>query len=263
MALKWWSALLLWFFVSNAISSRASAFPSVTPWTLVWSDDFSRPGAVNSNKWTFATGNDGFGNHELQAYTRRLTNARVEDGHLVIEARKEHVMGRDYSSARLFSVGHWTYGRFEVRAKLPRGRGTWPAIWMLPADCDEWPDCGEIDIMEHVGYDEGVVHGSFHTKNFNWPAGTQITATRFVPDVTDDFHVYALEWSDGEASMFVDSVKYITFKNPRTNAGDWPFDKDFFLILNIAVGGFWGGAQGIDDSIFPQKMLVDYVRVYQ
>lgn len=265
-----WRAALGLSLVAAGSVARADALLSSSGfkvWTPVWSDEFSKTGAVDTKKWKFATGNDGGGNGEAQAYTRSPDNARVENGNLVIEARKESVAGRDYSSARLFSKPAWTYGRFEIRAKLPQGRGTWPAIWMLARsggdEQRDWPASGEIDIMEHVGHDQGNVHGSFHTKNFNWMLGTAITAIRFVPQASDDFHVYAFEWSEGEASFYVDDVRYLTFTNPRTNRDDWPFDDDFFLILNVAVGGFWGGAEGIDDSIFPQQMLVDYVRVYR
>ncbi|MEO8399820.1 MAG: glycoside hydrolase family 16 protein, partial [Ignavibacteriaceae bacterium] len=161
----------------------------------------------------------------------------------------------------------WTFGKFEIRAKIPRGKGTWPAIWMLPTNWTYgnggWPDNGEIDIMEHVGFDPGIIHGSIHCNKYYWRINTQKTATINVSDAQDEFHVYSMEWNADSLSIFVDSTKYFTFKNEHTGWQVWPFDKNFHLILNIAVGGDWGGHQGIDYMIFPQQMLVDYVRVYK
>ena len=241
-----------------------------TGWDLVWSDDFNYAGLPDSTKWDYDVGGSGWGNNELQYYTfKRDSNARVENGNLVIEAKREVVGSNYYTSARLISrnAGNWTYGRIEVRAKLPRGKGTWPAIWMLATNWTYgnggWPDNGEIDIMEHVGYDPGVIHGSIHTNKYYWRINTQKTKTIKIPDVQDQFHVYAMEWYADSLSIFVDSLKYFTFYNEHTGWEVWPFNKNFHLIMNIAVGGDWGGAQGIDNSIFPQKMLVDYVHVYK
>lgn len=234
---------------------------------LVWSDEFNYTGLPDSARWGYDVGGHGWGNHELQYYTKaRKENARVENGHLVIEARKEPMNGKEYSSARLTTKGRgdWTYGRIDVRAKLPKGVGTWPAIWMLGSVTPlKWPDDGEIDIMEHVGYDQGVVHASIHCKKYYHSIGTQKTATTRVPDCSEAFHVYSLEWDTENITILVDNKPYFHFKNEHSDATAWPFDKPFHLLLNIAVGGDWGGQKGVDASVYPQQMLVDYVRVYQ
>ncbi len=239
-------------------------------WKLVWSDEFSTEGIPSPQKWSFETGDHGWGNQEKQYYAaNRLENARVENGHLVIEARRDNFENHEYTSARMVSTGKgdWTYGRFEIRAKLPGGRGTWPAIWMLPTEWTygngSWPDNGEIDIMEHVGYDMGMIHASIHSKMYNHPSNTQKTATKYIPDVASKYHTYTLEWEAAEMRAYVDTTLYFTTPNEGKGWEYWPFDKDFHFILNIAVGGTWGGAQGIDNAIFPQRMEIDYVRVYQ
>lgn len=237
-------------------------------WQLVWSDEFDYEGALDSTKWTFETGGHGWGNQELQHYTDRLDNARADGEHLVIEAIKEDYNGNAYTSARVNSAASWTYGRFEIRAKLPSGRGTWPALWMLASQStygtQYWPDNGEIDIMEHVGYDPNVVHATVHTKAFNHNIGTQVGESIQVPTAMTDFNVYAVEWRPNEIRAYVNGEHYFTFANSESYTWrEWPFDRDFHLLLNIAVGGAWGGAQGVDDTIFPQEMVIDYVRVYQ
>lgn len=244
--------------------------PAAKGWSLVWSDEFNYKGLPDSAKWGYDVGAGGWGNNELQYYTRkRLENARVEDSVLIIEARGDNYNGNKYTSARLVSMnqGNWTYGRFEIKAKLPGGRGTWPAIWMLPTvwsyGSGGWPDNGEIDIMEYVGYDKGKVHGSIHCNSYNWQRAEQKTSILNVPSAETAFHVYAMEWYSDRLDIFVDSVKYFTFKNENKGWQSWPFDKDFHFLLNIAVGGNWGGAQGVDEYMFPQRMLVDYVRVYK
>ena len=246
---------------------RVDPTQSSVSWQQVWGDEFDGQGLPNADKWYYETGGDGWGNQEKQYYTREdPDNARVEDGHLIIEARNESFQGNAYTSARLNSEASWKYGRFEIRAKLPGGRGTWPALWML-ADEDVygdqyWPDNGEMDIMEHVGYDEGVIHGTIHTEAFNHIDGTDRGASITVPDATSAFHNYAMEWTPNEIRVFVDGQKYFTFQN-REQYGwqEWPFDQKFHLLMNIAVGGTWGGQEGIDDSAFPQRMVIDYVRV--
>jgi beta-glucanase (GH16 family) len=235
-------------------------------WKLVWSDEFDRDGMPDTTRWGYDVGY--IANHEAQWYTKaRPENARVENGHLVIEARKEKYAGAEYTSARLNTKGKesWRYGRVEVRAKIPAGRGMWPAIWMLGTNIDDvgWPACGEIDIMENVGFEPNVIHGTVHTRAFNGAQGTQKGSQTSVAGAADAFHVYAMEWFPDRISFFVDGQAYFTFANDHSGNADWPFDQPQFLVLNTAVGGDWGGQQGIDDGIFPQKFLIDYVRVYE
>ncbi len=253
-------------------------------WKLVWSDEFDKPGLPDPAKWGYE---EGFiRNNEDQYYTReRKENARVENGMLVIEARKEQfknagfdanakAQGRgrrgqqyaEYTSASLTTRGKaaWTYGRVEVKAKLPSGRGTWPAIWMLGTNRqDGWPACGEIDIMEFVGYEPGVIHANIHTKKYNHVQKTNKGDKITIPDASDAFHVYAVEWTDQKMDFFVDDKKYFSFANEGTGVDAWPYNKDQYLILNLAIGGAWGGAQGIDNSAFPHRYYIDYVRVFQ
>jgi beta-glucanase (GH16 family) len=237
---------------------------------LVWADEFDYTGLPAENKWSYDTAGNagGWGNNELQFYTRaRISNAEVKDGYLTITARKEDYKGFKYTSARLITTekGDWLYGRMEIKAKLPDGRGMWPAIWMLPTDWEYggWPSSGEIDIMENVGYDPYVIVASAHTENYNHVRGTQKGNKITINDCYTNFHVYAIEWEAQEYRVYVDDKLYFTFKNEGTGYKVWPFDKRFHLLLNVAVGGNWGGAQGVDDSIFPRSMVVDYVRVYQ
>ena len=233
---------------------------------LVWSEEFNYNGLPDSSKWNYDVGGDGYGNNEAQFYTKnRLENARVENGNLVIEARKENWENSKYTSARLLTRGKhaWKYGVFEVRAKLPKGRGTWPAIWMMSENMKEWPDDGELDIMEHVGYNQGFIHATAHTKKYNHIINTQKTDTLFVKDASEKFHVYKMDWSAEKIDVFVDDKKFYTYINSEKTYEAWPFDQPFFMILNLAVGGNWGGKEGLDDTIFPQKFYVDYVRVYQ
>ena len=234
---------------------------------LVWSDEFNYKGLPDSTKWNYDVGGQGWGNQELQYYTsKNLKNAWVEKGYLIIEAIKEPIEKNAYSSARLVTKGKgdWTYGHIEVSARLPKGRGTWPAIWMLGSTTPlKWPDDGELDIMEHVGYDQGMIHASAHTKKYFHTIGTQKTAIATIPDCSEKFHLYSLDWDAESVTMLIDQKPYFTFKNEHSGNDAWPFYKPFHLLLNIAVGGGWGGQKGIDDTIFPQKMEIDYVRVYQ
>lgn len=239
---------------------------------LIWSDEFEGDGLPDPTKWRYDVGGGGWGNNEAQFYTEeREENARVEDGVLIIEARKEPWPSarnpqNEYTSARLLTkgFGDWRYGRIEVRAKIPAGRGTWPAIWMLPTGnaYGTWPRSGEIDIMEHVGFDMGTVHGSLHSLANNWLTGTQPTGSTVVPDVDTAFHVYAVEWNPDSIRFLIDGTAYYTADNPGTGWKAWPFDQPFHLILNLAVGGFWGGQEGIDPDAWPARLEVDYVRVY-
>lgn len=239
----------------------------------VWADEFDYSGLPDTTKWGYDLGDGcpdvcGWGNNEAEFYTKELKNARVENGNLIIEAIKDSTGGKAYSSARLVTKtkGDWLYGRVEVRAKLPKGKGTWPAIWMLSTDWSYggWPASGEIDIMEHVGFDPGVIHGTLHSDKYNHVKQTQQEGKVNIPDCSDAFHVYAIDWNKDKIDFFVDEKLYHSVnRNPQDDFHGWPFDKRFHLILNIAVGGNWGGMQGVDESIWPQQMVVDYVRVYQ
>jgi len=236
-------------------------------WKMVWNDEFDHNGLPDTSKWKYNIGAGGWGNNELEFYTaNRTENARVENGALIIEARKEKWNNSNYTSARLVTKGKgdWKYGRIEVRARLPKGLGTWPAIWMLGSTNPlKWPDDGEIDIMEHVGFDQGKIHGSIHCKKYNHVIGTQKTAIVDVPDCSENFHIYSVEWSAEKVTIGVDGKEYFSFNNEHSGYAAWPFDNPMHLLLNIAVGGNWGGAKGVDDSIFPVRMEIDYVRVYQ
>ena len=237
---------------------------------LVWADEFNYKGLPDAQRWGYDTiGNKtGWGNHEAQYYTyANPKNVWVENGMLSITTVKEEFKGHKYTSARLMTKnkGDWKYGRFEIKAKLPKGVGMWPAIWMLSTDWKYggWPASGEIDIMENVGFKPDTIYGSIHTKAYYWRINTQKTKAFYLPDSQDVFHVYTLEWNSDQISFFVDDKKYLAFVNEKKTFAEWPFDQRLHLLLNIAVGGDWGGQKGIDDSIFPQKMLIDYVRVYQ
>ena len=230
---------------------------------LIWADEFEADGAPDAQKWDYDLGGGGWGNNELQTYTNKRTNSWVKDGRLYLKALKTD---GNWTSARLVTrgKGDWLYGRIEVRAKLPMGKGTWPAIWMLPTDWEYggWPASGEIDIMEHVGYDPGVVHGTIHTEAYNHSIGTQKGASIGVEDAMANFHVYAIEWDEDLIRWYVDDVLYFSFNNEHRTYKEWPFDQRFHLLLNIAVGGNWGGAEGIDPGLTEVLMEVDYVRVY-
>jgi beta-glucanase (GH16 family) len=244
---------------------------------LVWSDEFNIDGLPDPARWTYDVerNRDGWYNDELQYYSaNRLENARVEGGRLVIEARRERPDratspdsgGQAYTSARLVSRGlaQWTYGFFEVRAKVPCGRGTWPAAWLLPVADLNWPAGGEIDILEHVGHNPGVVHGTVHTTSYNHTRGTERGGSTRVADACGAFHRYQVLWTPEAITFGVDGVGYYSFLNDgRGDPATWPFDQPFYAILNLAVGGNWGGAEGVDRRAFPQAFEVDYIRVFQ
>jgi beta-glucanase (GH16 family) len=237
---------------------------------LVWADEFEREGPPDSLKWGYEQGY--VRNKELQYYTKnRKQNASVQDGYLVITALNESftLEGRTHpiTSASLITKKKkdWTYGRIEVRAKIPSSLGTWPAIWTLGSNIEKvgWPACGEIDILEHVGYQPEVVHFNVHTKKYNHAINTgkgiQIPYTA----PYNDFHVYAIEWFKDRIDWYMDEQKVNTYQNEGEGASSWPFDQPQYLILNLAFGGAWGGTKGVDITTLPQQLLVDYVRVYQ
>ena len=258
-----------------AAISEAGGLPA--GYSLVWSDEFDLDGLPDPGKWAYDTALNatGWANHELEYYSNaRPENSRVENGTLVIEARHEDLDpaqfpdwgGQHYSSARLVTRNRasWTFGFIEVRAQLPCGVGTWPAIWTL-ADVPvlHWPGDGEIDIMEHVGFDPGVIHGTTHTADYNGKLRNERTATTDAPDACSAFHRYQLRWTPTRITIGMDDHNYFQYANDGSGAAEWPFGGPQYLLLNIAIGGDWGGQQGVDDTIFPVRMLIDYVRVYQ
>jgi len=232
-----------------------------------WSDEFSTDGLPNASKWGYDIGGSGWGNNELQYYTNNVNNARIINGKLVITAIKEPMGGKNYTSARLVTrtKGDFLYGRIEVSAKLPSGVGTWPAIWMLPTDWEygSWPNSGEIDIMEHVGYDSTRVHFSVHTEAYNHTINTQKTANRIIQTALTDFHKYRLDWTPYAVRGYFDDQLVFTFVNEGKGAARWPFDKRFHILLNLAIGGNWGGVKGVDDTMFPALFEIDYIRFYK
>ena len=247
---------------------------AIAGYRLVWQDEFN--GADGSlpdpSKWTYDIGGDGWGNHELEYYTKRVQNARIEKGNLVITAQRESHTGADgvtrgYTSARLKTQGLFAqaYGRFEARIKIPAGQGMWPAFWMLGNNFGpvHWPECGEIDIMENIGKEPGTVHGSLHGPIGGGHASDLTAAFRFAAGgrFADDFHVYTVEWEPRAVRFYVDRNRYATFTPESPGGGPWVFDHPFFVILNLAVGGDWPGNPD-GTTQFPQSMLVDYVRVY-
>lgn len=268
------SVFLAVLFLISCQSKQSIAPTNTTPTEAVpiWSDEFNYTGLPDSTKWSYDIGDGcpnicGWGNNELEFYTQKeIQNARVENGHLIIEAHQEERAGKPYTSARLVSrnKGDWKYGRIEVRAKLPTGLGTWPAIWMLPTDWKYggWPDSGEIDIMEHVGYAPDTVYGTVHTKAYNHMLGTQRTGMVYKPDAEAKFHIYSINWTAEKIDFILDGQQYHSFPNESKTSKEWPFDQAFHLIMNIAVGGNWGGKMGVAKDIWPQRMEVDYVRVY-
>ncbi len=245
-------------------------------WQLVWSDEFNYTGYPDSNRWRPEVWPPAVVNEELQHYTNNLSNAHVSNGTLKITATavyNPNTGQNDYYSARLNSTQAWTYGRFEARIRVPGGWGTWPAFWLYPVDQFRygtnpitnfgWPNAGEIDIMEHVGYDQNVIHASTHSACCFWAVGTQRTGTITVNNPVNNWHVYAAEWYEDRIEFYVNNTNYFTVWNDGTGWQSWPFNHDFQIILNLAVGGLWGGAQGVDPNIWPRTMEVDYVRVYQ
>ncbi|MDO5987594.1 family 16 glycosylhydrolase [Flavivirga amylovorans] len=261
---------------------RIKKSPTYDGYKLVWSDEFNYQGRPDSTKWAFEYGLKR--NQEKQYYVDSLKNARVEKGLLVLETHKETIKNEafvskdakgwkknweyaNYTAPSLTTKGiaEWTYGRIEIRAQLPKGVGLWPAFWMIGANYDEvrWPECGEIDIMEHVGFNPDSIFGTIHTKAYNHMKGTEKGKKIFIDKPYDSFHVFALEWTPEKMDFILDDTVYNHIENEHKTTHEWPFDQDFHLKINIAVGGMLGGQKGIDDTVFPQQMLIDYVRVFQ
>lgn len=259
-------------FLLAGCASLANLFkPDPNSWALVWSDEFDQPdgSAPDPDKWNHQKGGSGWGNAELQYYTDGRENSYIQNGMLVIQANREYMMGRDYTSARLTTQfkGDWQYGRVEIRAKLPNTQGIWPAFWMLPSKMRYgiWPASGEIDIMEMIGKEPGRIYGTLHygdphtftSGTYDLPAGQTFA---------EDFHVFAVEWEPDEFRWYVDDNLFYTkndwFTSSREAPYPAPFDQEFHLLINLAVGGHWPGYPD-ETSVFPQYLYVDYVRVYQ
>lgn len=240
-------------------------------YSLVWHDEFSTDGKLDKASWTHEVQGPGWVNNELQTYVRESFDGKpvteISNGHLSINCFKH--AGKVYSGRIYANVNTgWKYGIVEARIKLPKGKGTWPAFWMMPTNNDftttPWPLCGEIDIMEEVGYNPNYTSSSLHTDAYNHTKGTQKTAERLTPEAQDDFHVYRLEWTADYIRTYVDGKLLLSFNNDKKgDVRTWPFDKAFYIILNLAWGGDWGGAQGVDENCLPATMEVDYVRVFQ
>jgi Beta-glucanase/Beta-glucan synthetase len=242
-------------------------------WKLVWSDEFNGTGLPDTSKWTFDIGNWGWGNNELEYYTvNRPENARQEDGNLVIEARKDDGV-YPWSSARLTTRGKesFLYGKIEFRAKVPTGRGTWSAGWLLGDEYKDelsWPYCGEIDVLENVGFEldpktgNGKTHASVHCGAYYFKLGNQPTSIVDVANMNNEYHIYSIEWLSGGISILIDGKKYFDYHDTSNNL-TWPFNKPQNLILNLAMGGGWGGAKGMDPEMKSAKFIIDYVRVYE
>ena len=239
------------FLVQNCVAQKKYT-------KLIWADEFNYDGAPDSSKWNYDIGGSGWGNNELEYYTNRPENVIVKDGMLHINALKENYKGKEYTSARILSKGKFSfkYGRVEARAKLPTGVGTWPAIWMLGSNIDSvgWPACGEIDIAEHLGRDLNKIYGTLH---YPGHAGAQANGKTIMISNANEFHVYGLEWSPQEIKISVDGKVYQTVKNSL----EIPFNQNFFILLNEAMGGNFGGP--VDPKVTKETMEIDYVRVYQ
>ncbi len=285
------ASILLLVVLSAFNTAYAAPNASLNPerWEFSWSDEFDYTGKPNSEIWDYDYGYLGF-NEELQNYTDQPENVRVENGCLVIAACLDEVSGarskevitelkgsnadvsilgnREFTSARLVTRGkkEFSHARVEARARFTKGRGSWPAIWLLGDQTKNlWPICGEIDIMEHVGYDPNHVHSAVHTKDSNFMNHINVKDSVILPDVWAEFHTYAVEWSASEIRFFIDDICYHVVPKGKRTDDDWPFTEDdlYYLILNIAVGGSWGGIEGIDMTSYPQQMIVDYVRVFE
>ena len=272
--------------VLSAVVIRPHAAADTSNFKLKWADEFDVDGKPDPARWNSKNWRAKRVNREDQAYTDRAKNARIKDGKLIIEAHKEDYLGAKYTSARLTSEGHGDllYGRVEVRAKIPTGGGSWPAIWMYPTDrwrysggcdakvgdpkpgkCVSWPNSGEIDIMEHVGNGLGTVHGTVHNKAYYWVNGKQRKGAVIIDNIGEGFYTYAMNWTPDRIDIFVDDTLYFTYiREEDADWRAWPFDHPFHVILNLAIGGSWGrAAGGIDDRKFPQRLEIDYVRAYE
>ena len=258
------------FSTTGCTQAVATPVPTSTPipplegWSLVWHDEFDAE-QIDRQNWTFDIGGHGWGNGEMQYYTDRSENARLENGLLVIEAVQEKYAGSYYTSARLKSQGlqEFQYGRMEARIKVPEGKGFWPAFWMLGSNFLQvgWPECGEIDIMEYVGKEPDLIMGTLHGPGYSGALGFS-GWNRQTYNIFDDFHTFGIEWDQDQITWFYDGEAYHTMKREDVGSRPWVFDQPFFFILNLAVGGTLGGMVS-PTTVFPAQYLVDYVRVYE
>ncbi|MFD1631881.1 glycoside hydrolase family 16 protein [Pseudopedobacter beijingensis] len=234
-----------------------------------WSDEFDYTGKPDNTKWSYDIGGDGWYNNEKQYYTNLEENVKVEDGKLKITALHKSFGGESYTSGKLITKNKYDflYGRVEVRLKVPVGRGTWPAVWMLPTDnfYGYWPNSGEIDIMEHVGYQPNNIHITIHNKaaNAKENLGQVVNKYKLIPTAISDFHVYHVDWTPEAIRGYIDNELLLEYRNDGKGFETWPFDKPFYLLMNLAIGGDWGGIEGIDNTVFPSVYEIDYVRVYK
>ncbi len=253
------------------VTQAAAAKPAYNApdgYTLVWQDEFEgTSNQLNAADWTHEVKNSGWVNHELQNYVNHKTPdgalvTEVKNGTLRITARKEN--GKIYSGRVYAHVKEgWTYGYIEASIKLPKGKGTWPAFWMMPVNFKSWPADGEIDIMEEVGYHPNYVSSSLHANAHVHTQGTQVTHEMLCDGAEDEFHTYAILWTQQNITTYVDGKVQLSYDNRGLGRDDWPYDNPFYVILNLAWGGDWGGAQGVDESALPATMEIDYVRVFQ
>ena len=265
--------VVMLFFVASCNKEKNSSDENSQPqnenneYQLVWSDDFEE-NVINEDNWTFEIWDAGRVNNEWQQYVENTDNYKLENGflHIIVTKTGANEKG-GYTSTRLVSKGkkEFKYGRLEFRAKMPKGVGTWPALWMLGANINEvgWPECGEIDIMEYVGFQSDTTHTNVHTK---YQSGTtDFHVETPLTTAEEDFHIYGLTWTSSKLEFYLDDPNNITntYAPSVKTIDNWPFDQPFFMIMNFAVGGNWGGKNGVDDSIWPQEMVVDYVKVYQ
>jgi beta-glucanase (GH16 family) len=252
--------IFVFVFISSCLIGQTNG----GKWELVWSDEFDYSGLPDSQKWNYE---EGFvRNHEAQYYTKaRPENAKVENGELIITARKENYKEAAYTSASINTRGKFEFqgGKVEIRAKLPEGRGVWPAIWTLGTNIDKvgWPVCGEIDIMEFVGYEPGNIYASIHISDYDHSKSYDRGGRLETDKPFDDFHIYAVEWYADRLDFYFDDKKYFTCERKGEGTGEWPFDAPQYLLINLAIGGEWGGQKGIDDAIFPVEYRIDYVRI--
>ena len=248
-------------------AAAEAAYYAPEGYSLVWHDEFDTGSELNGNDWVHEVQNSGWVNHELQNYVNHKTPGgalvtEVRNGHLRITALKEN--GKVYSG-RVYAKRNtgWKYGYIEASIKLPSGKGTWPAFWMMPVNFRSWPDDGEIDIMEEVGYHPDYVSSSLHAKAHVHSNGTQVTHEMYCKGAEGEFHTYAIEWTAENITTYVDGKVQLSYNNRGLGRDDWPYDDPFYVIFNLAWGGDWGGAQGVDENALPVTMEVDYVRVFQ